>query len=389
MPDPLRIVQLNLAYDRTLASADALLARYHTLTGWSRATTRAGAAVHVVQRFSADDRVEADGVIYDFVRDGRAERPDAWTRCERVADCVRKTHPDVVHINGLMFPGMVQILRRRLPPATTIVLQDHSGHIPRSPAWPLKQLAVRRWRRAFAAVDACTFTASDLASPWFALGLSPGQTLLEIPEASTELFPVPRIEAARSTGFHAAPVMLWVGRLDANKDPLTVLAALELACPRLPGAHCWMIYSEGALEKTVRQRIRDSAILRHHVTCIGAVRHDDMARYYSASDILLSGSHHEGSGYALLEALACGVTPCVTDIPAFRALAASCGARWPAGDSGACAAALVALATADRQLERDRARQRFDAALSWDVIGQRTVSAYGELTRQRAAVRFE
>jgi hypothetical protein len=57
------------------------------------------------------------------------------------------------------------------------------------------------------------------------------------------------------------------------------------------------------------------------VRLAGEVAHDRIAAFLSAADIFVVGSHHEGSGYALMEALACGTTPVVTDIPAFRALA--------------------------------------------------------------------
>ena len=386
MANPLRIVQLNLAYDDELTSAETLLARYHTLTGWSRAVTRASAAVHVIQRFSADTRIHADDVTYDFVHDGIAGTPDAWTRHDRVVAAVRSAHPDVVHINGLMFPKMVSALRAELPVRTAVVLQDHSGHVPRRPVWPLKRQSMSRWRRAFTDADACTFTAAALAAPWFEVGLPRDMCLLEIPEASTDLVPAAREAARRGTGISASPSVLWVGRLDANKDPLTALSALELASSRLPDLHCWMIYDKRTLEGAVRQRVDDSPILRAHVTLVGAVAHDEMNSYYSASDIFLSASHHEGSGYALIEAMACGVTPCVTDIPAFGALVDGCGARWPVRDAQSAAAALIELATRPSNLERAMIRRHFDEALSWDVIGHRTVSTYREIASRRRAV---
>ncbi|MFL5774102.1 MAG: glycosyltransferase, partial [Flavisolibacter sp.] len=37
-----------------------------------------------------------------------------------------------------------------------------------------------------------------------------------------------------------------------------------------------------------------------------------------AADFYISGSHSEGSGYALVEAMTCGCIPVVTDIPPFR-----------------------------------------------------------------------
>ena len=383
-PDSLRVVAVNLAYDAEVASAAALLRRYLTLAGWSRAMTRAGASVQVVQRFAADDIVDADGVGYMLVGDGPPGRPGPWEEFVRVLDAVRRAAPVLVHVNGLMFPGMVRALRAALPRAA-IVLQDHSGWRPRVPVWPLNRRTSARWAAAFRDADACTFTAAVLAAPWHAVGLPPDMPVLEIPEASTELRPLPRAEAARATGIAADPALLWVGRLDANKDPLTVLDALDAAFPLLPRARCWMVYPDSADARGVRRRIDRSPLLRERVTLVGAVAHDRLASDYSAADIFVSGSHHEGSGYALLEAMACGVVPCVTDIPAFRALLGPSGARWAPGDAAACARALVTLAHGNVRESRERVRQRFDEALSWDEVGRRTLAAYRGIAARRGA----
>jgi len=205
--------------------------------------------------------------------------------------------------------------------------------------------------------------------------------VLEIPEASTTIAPIDRREAVAETGITGLPALLWVGRLDANKDPLTVLAALAQALPQLPGARCSMISQGGELEGTVRQRVGDDAILRDRVTLVGSVPHDRMHVYYSAADILVSGSHHEGSGYAVIEAMACGVRPCVTDIPAFRALTGPAGAMWTPGDAASCARALITLA--GQPLDRAAVRAHFDAHLHWNVIGDKTVRAYQTLLADR------
>jgi glycosyltransferase involved in cell wall biosynthesis len=81
--------------------------------------------------------------------------------------------------------------------------------------------------------------------------------------------------------------------------------------------------------------------------------------------------------------MACGVTPCVTDIPAFRALAGECGRRWRVGDARAAAAALIDLAAGNQQQARLMVRARFERVLSWDVIGRQTVSAYRALSERR------
>ena len=58
-----------------------------------------------------------------------------------------------------------------------------------------------------------------------------------------------------------------------------------------------------------------------------------MTTFYSAADLFVVGSHHEGSGYALMEACACGAVPVVTGIPTFRLLtgSGSIGALWTPG----------------------------------------------------------
>jgi glycosyltransferase involved in cell wall biosynthesis len=373
----LKIVQLNLAFDPRLATPAALLAAYHTLTGWSAAVSHAGAAVETIQRFSRNSEVAHEGSRYRFVDDGAGGVPPPWDRVARTVRAVVEARPDVVHINGLMFPGCVRALRAALPSDTAIVLQDHSGAVPRAWPWPLAPLSVARWRRAFAECDACTFTARALADRWHRHGLPHEVPVLEIPEASASLAPIERREAAAHTGITAGPALLWVGRLDDNKDPLTVLTALAQALPQLPEARCWMIFQGGELEGAVRRRVAGDPILRDRVTLVGSVPHDRMHVYYSAADILLSGSHHEGSGYALIEAMACGVRPCVTDIPAFRALAGPAGAMWTPGEADSCAGALLTLA--GQPPDRAAVRAHFDTHLHWNAIGDRTVRAYHAL----------
>jgi glycosyltransferase involved in cell wall biosynthesis len=374
----LRIVQLNLAYDKSLDTPDALLETYHTLTGWSRAVSGAGASVHVVQRYSREARFDQETVAYEFVAEGTSGTPAPWTRFERVLSVVERAEPDVVHVNGLIFPGMTAALRHRLPAGVAIVLQDHSGRIPRR--WmTLRSWKLTSWREAFATVDAVTFTARELAEPWYRLGLSEQATILEIPEASTEMSPV----ETSARGDHDSCSILWVGRLNRNKDPMTALDALEMALPKIARARCTMVFQNGELEAAVRDRIRLSSVFDGRVTPVGKVAYDALPSHYSAADVFLSASHHEGSGYALIESMACGVTPCVTDIPAFRALTGECGRRWPVGNASAAATALVDLAASDRWQARKAVRARFERVLSWDVVGTQTVYAYQAVSTQK------
>jgi glycosyltransferase involved in cell wall biosynthesis len=379
---PLRIVQLNLAWHGGLRDADELLDAYRTLTGWADALTSAGAKVHVVQRFRRDDRRRRGEVDYRFVADGDGGTPRAWTLLPRVVDAVLDASPDVVHVNGLMFPAMVQAIRHAAGSRTAIVLQDHSGAVPSIAPWPFARERIGAWRQAFAATDACSFTARELAARWSGLGID-ATRIGEVPEASTRLRPCGRHVARERLGVGGDPVLLWVGRANANKDPLCVLDALEHALREASNARVLMVLADGPLQRRVTRRIEQSTILRQRTTTVGPVPHREMPLCYSASDVFVSGSHHEGSGYALIESLACGVVPCVTDIPAHRALIGACGATWPAGDAKACAAALRDLLAGDLQAARERARARFEQLLSWEAIGNRTHAWYASLLAER------
>jgi glycosyltransferase involved in cell wall biosynthesis len=322
-------------------------------------------------------------VRYRFIEDGDREVPRPWAPVSRTVEAVAAAHPDIVHVNGLIFPGCVRALRAALPSDTAIVLQDHSGAVPRSLPWPLAPLSAARWHRAFADCDACTFTARDLADRWRGYGLPRDLDIIELPEAGTTLSPLDRDVASRQTGVVGAPAILWVGRLDANKDPFTVLEALTRVLPTLAQARCWMLFDGGSLESDVRARIAAVPALADRVTLVGAVPHERIHEYYSAADVFVSGSHHEGSGYALIEAMACGVTPCVTSIPAFRALAGTAGTTWSAGDADSCAHALLEASRQGQPADRARVRAHFDSHLHWDVIGRQTLRAYVALVEAR------
>jgi glycosyltransferase involved in cell wall biosynthesis len=381
----LQIIQVNAAYDPEAKTPDALLDRYTTLTGWSTAISGAGASVSVLQRFRSAATVQRDGIPYTFVDDSDVPWLSTRSAPQPLIDAAVSANPDLVHVNGLIFPALLAGLRRALPARVAIVAQHHGGEFPVRGAGVVGWLRERRWRHGLAAVDACSFTAAEQADAWRKAGVLGPQPVLEIVEAGTHIRAVSRDRAREVTGLAGAPLLLWVGRLTPNKDPLTVLDGLELALTALPQARVAMVFAEAMLGDRVAARIEGSAILRDRVTLVGHVPHDEIANYYAAADVFLSGSHAEGSGYALIEAMACGLIPVVTDIPSFRTIAGSSGARWTAGDATAFAAALQDVCSRDRSAEREKVRQQFDDVVRWEAIAKRTVAAYQDLVERRRA----
>jgi glycosyltransferase involved in cell wall biosynthesis len=379
----LRIVQVNAVYDAAARTAPQLLDAYPTLCEWSDTLQAAGALVATVQRFHEPSLETRGDAHYVFVRDSGPPLLPWWRASRKVCDAVRAWRPDVVHVNGLQFPALLRGLRSSLAPSVAIVAQDHAGQPPRVPR-VLGDMRRWLWRRGLSAADACSFTAARQAMPWRDAGFLPDGPVLEILEGSTRMRAQSRENARAITGLDGTPAILWVGRLTANKDPMTVLSGLELALPHLPHARAHFVYADGDLADRIRERVEASTVLRNRVALIGAVPHRSMAAFFSAADIYISGSHREGSGYALIEALACGLRPVVTDIPSFRAIAEPHGFFWTPGDPASCAAALRRAAT-DSLAGAETRRRHFEQVLSWPAIGARTLEAYQAIVDRRRA----
>src|SRR5439155_1356602 len=77
--------------------------------------------------------------------------------------------------------------------------------------------------------------------------------------------PIDRARARAASGVDGAPAVLWVGRLNANKDPLTVVDAFASALASLPNATLTMVFGASELIDEVRARIDGSPLARGRV----------------------------------------------------------------------------------------------------------------------------
>lgn len=380
----MQIVIVNYAYDAGAPTPELLLARHHTTAGWAEAVAAAGARVTVIQRFHSDAELVRGPVRYQFVREEGGGMPRVWQLPRRVHRAAVAARPDLVHLHGQIFPVQTLALRRALPRRTALVVQHHAGDPPlRRGARGLAWWALLR--AGLGAADGFLFSDAALAAPWRAAGLiAPRQAVYSVMEASTTLRP-PGPKMGSGPELPGDPALLWVGRLHPVKDPMTVLEGLARARAELPRAALSMVYGSEELLPAVRERAARPD-LAGRVALRGMVAHAELPALYAAADMFVLGSRREGSGYALIEALACGLPPAVTDIPAFRAVTgAAVGALWPAGDPDGCARALAAVAAGDRAAQRAAALARFEQALSWPAVGRAAHAAYAAMVSRQCA----
>jgi glycosyltransferase involved in cell wall biosynthesis len=379
----LHVAQISFLTDPLRRAPARLLADWPSLVDIAEAAARANIRVSVVQACAHSQLIMRNGVHYHFLPFGRGAAPFGHGAAERAsrgafAELLRTLAPDVLHVHGLGFARDVLALRAAAP-GIPILLQDHAS---RPPRWWRRPL----WRRAFAAASGISFCALEQAEPFTGAGLIAAPTkLYEIPESTSRFAPGKPAAIRRGSEVVGYPAVLWVGHLDANKDPLTVLEGIREAARSLPQLQLWCCFGRAPLLRAVQRRIAVDPLLRDRVRLLGRVLHSQVEQLMRTADVFVLGSHHEGSGYSLIEALACGLPPVVTDIPSFRSLTGGgkVGALWKTGDARQLCARLLAVAAQPRAQLRAAARAHFDRELSFEAVGRKLAAAYHDLRGAR------
>jgi glycosyltransferase involved in cell wall biosynthesis len=376
MTASLHIVQIGFHLDPKGRGPEEILHDWWPLVDAAEMVAQAGVRVSVVQACRRSDAVTRNGVSYHFLAPPPGD--GSMSRSPQFAPLMRQLQADVHHVHGLCFPRDVLQLAL-LHPDVPILLQDHAQRLPRF--WRRQA-----YRRGFEAAAGVAFCALDQATPFVQARLLPPEVpIYAIPECSSRFVPAEREQARQDTGLSGDPAILWVGNLDDNKDPFTVLDGVSAATASLPGLQLWCCFRSGPLLPQVRARIDADATLRGRVHLLGNTEHARVRRLMQAADMLVLGSHREGSGCSVIEALACGLPTAVTSIPSFAALTAhgATGALWPCGDATRLADSLCAIAARPRVALRAAVRAHFERELSFEAVGSKLVAAYVDLRQRR------
>ncbi len=385
----------NLWHPPGVPDPDALVEADGTRRGFGAALVRRGHRVTVVQEAPWRATRMREGVTWVFVP------PSAITRASRRAFAlaghasprvpspatavppeVERLRPDVVHTFDLVHYASLALLgatTRRL--GVPLIAHFHGGAPARHPAWRAVE------RRALAGVARLLFTSHERGAEWVRSGaLADEDRIVELFETSTDLRARPsgeraaakRKEAHRHAAPGAGPVFLCVGRLDPVKDPLTTLAGFARIARVRPDARLVLAWTDAPLEAEVRRVIAGDPHLAARVELRGRVPHAEMAALHASADVLLQSSVREVCGVAVIEALACGAVPVLTDIPPFRRLTddGRVGRLFPRGDAVALAAQALALLDGDLAARSAEARAWFERALTFDVLAAALEGVY-------------
>jgi glycosyltransferase involved in cell wall biosynthesis len=288
---------------------------------------------------------------------------------------------DVLHVHGevastLTLPALV-----RRPSVVTL----HGTHLFRRLKGTARRAAATNLRLIISAATR-TICVSPVERDLVvdALGTRVAERLVVIRNGVTPgaaVTTVERATARTALGLEKEDVVgLWLGGLDVHKDPLTAVRAATRAADADPRLKLLVVGNGPLRPEAVRVA---SAGEPGAVQVLGERR--DVRFVLAASDFLVVSSRREGLSFALLEAMALGLAPLVTDAPENVAAAGDAGIVFPAGDEQALVDLLLWLARSESERARlgELARLRVQNHFRAEVMQRLTAAVYDEVRERR------
>ncbi len=177
-------------------------------------------------------------------------------------------------------------------------------------------------------------------------------------------------------------VISWVGRLVPMKDPITFvksLAYMRRVSPEIERRLYPLIVGDGPLSSAIRH-LSESEKLPLRI--IPKLTFNDLISLYQVSDLYVSSSVGEPFGLSLLEAIACGCCPIVTNAGAhLEIVPEDYNALFEVGDYIGLASQLGALTlnASSRKSYATRARKKFLSSFTLKNMTENYLSVYNSL----------
>jgi glycosyltransferase involved in cell wall biosynthesis len=322
---------------------------------------------------------EMDEVIFiDFIGyEGKIKRGNMeYWFCQKSKEALRlpfginkaiaAQKPDAVVVHGMRSPLQVLFLRLAVGRKTKIVVQDHGG------GYFTSRLKISLQKLADKVVDAYFFTSAKQAENLLQQGIIGNEhKVREVMEISSVFVPADREQARKVTGVHVQHAFIWVGHLNANKDPMVAVKAFTEFVKDGKDAGLYMIFQSETLLPEIKDWLDQHKQAAKHITLVGKVPHEQLQYWYNSCDFIISTSHFEAGGVSVCEAMSCGCIPVLSNIPSFMAMTQNqCGIIFEAGESRSLLLALYKGFIGNKESERDKVLQRFESHLSFAAIAE-------------------
>ena len=316
--------------------------------------------VESIEQINFSGKLSKNGVNYHFLnfKKRRLYFPFALHRY------IKKLDPDVVFVNGFVFPLQIIQLRKTLGKKVRIIVL----HRAEKPFTGVKQLLQKV---ADKSVNGYLFVSGEFGEEWIRKGIiQDPKKIHEVMQSSSSFEPGNKNEARRSLGISGEPALLWVGRLDGNKDPVTVIRAFKQYLSVRPAARLHMIYQSERILAEVNDLVGNN---NQAIQLVGKIEHQQLQTWFTAADFFISGSHYEGSGIAACEAMSCGCIPILTNIISFRRMTGpgKCGLLYEPGNSNELLSVLLKTEELNIEKEIQKTLKQFKTELSFEAISRK------------------
>jgi len=303
------------------------------------------------------------GLVVYAVRRRYRGRLGAWEDAALLARELAKIQPRLYHALTLQLPG-------RAPCPVVATVHDLIPWAFGGPAMRGERLRYGFGRRRLKTVADRVIAVSKATAEDVHLyaGVSTERTRV-IPEGVDPAFR--RTEGATGARWGIEkPFLVYVGALDARKDPRALLRAWDAA--KAAGADCDLVLA-GAAGKQAPGEMGGARRLGYLPT-------EELAELLSAAACLVFPSRYEGFGLPVLEAMACGCPVATYDNSSLPEVGNEAAAIVEDGDAealGRAAAAFVLDPVRTAQARRDGLR--WAGRFTWDKAAARTLGVYHEL----------
>lgn len=276
---------------------------------------------------------------------------------------LKSLHPDYILVHGFGSAHYLVFLKMICPKAK-IMLQCN-GFAPKP-----KGLGKLVFKISNRFIDGYLFTGIENAQHWYDSNTISKNKIIEVMEGSVDF----RYNGNTNRNKNS---FIWVGRLDENKDPLTVVKAFHRFLKFQPDTKLTMVFQEGDLKAQISEYISNHQ-LTGSIALKGFVPHDQLEKLYHKHQYFILGSHYEGSGYALLEAMACGCVPVVTNIPSFRYMTnnGNCGLLFAPKNEEELVGQLKKTVTINYDEYQKNVLDNFENNLSFQAIANKIALAF-------------